>query len=120
MNDLTADLLKASSDQDRVLLLTNQIQAREAAILKLRVELAMAEGEVEGLIRLRESLGVPKLTPKHTLRARVRKYLEQFPGAGTSQIAASLGSPITTVSMCLGRNKELFEQAPGEGWRNKT
>ncbi len=118
-HDLTADLLKASSDHDRVLLISNQIEAKQAAILKMRVELAMAEGEVEGLVRLRETLGCPKLTPKHTLRARVQKYLEKFPGAGTSQIATSLGAPVTTVSMCLGRNKDLFEQAPGEGWRNK-
>jgi hypothetical protein len=117
--ELMAELAKLSSDDAKVVLLDKEIEIQQAALFTMRYELSMAEGRLEGLMRLRESLGEPKLSPKHTLRARVVKFLEKNPGAGTSRIATGLSAPVTTISMCLGRNKDLFEQSEG-GWRNKT
>lgn len=123
MNDgnieLKAELAKVSSDEERVTILDKEIEAQQVGIFAMRCDLALAEGRLEGLMRLRKSIGAPKLSPKHTLRARIQKYLETTPGAGTSQIASGLCAPVITVSMCLGRNKNLFVQSPGEGWRNK-
>jgi hypothetical protein len=116
---LKAELAKASSDEERVAIVDKEIEAQQAKIFGMRFVLAIDEGRLEGLMRLRERIGAPTLSPKHTLRARVQKYLETSPGAGTSQIAAALCAPVTTISMCLGRNKDLFVQSPGEGWRNK-
>lgn len=116
--ELKAELAKVATDDERVAIVDKQVSAQQASIIALRIDLALAEGRLEGLMRLRESIGAPTLSPKHTLRARVIKYLEKNPGAGTSEIAAGLCAPVTTVSMCLGRNKDLFTKTPTDGWVN--
>ena len=113
-----AELVKANSDAERIELLDKQIAEIERAIFALRYSLAIMEGRVEGLMRLRETLGTPKLSAKHTLRGRIQRYLETNPSAGTSEIASSLCTPVTTVSMCLNRNKNLFEKVKTGGWAN--
>jgi hypothetical protein len=112
--------LGGSTDAERLAAVEQAIEKQQSQVFDLQQELALAEGQLEGLMRLRERIGLPKLSTRHTLRARVQKYLEKKPGAGTSEIAAGLCAPVTTVSMCLGRNKDIFERRPGEGWANKT
>jgi hypothetical protein len=114
--DLMLELSKADSDSTRVAILDKEIEAQQTKIFTLRYDLALAEGRAEGLLRLRENVGAPLLSPKHTLRARVQKFLEKHPGASTSEIAAALVTPVTTTSMCLGRNKHLFTKVGRGEW----
>lgn len=111
--------LGGDTEAERLVAVEKAIEKEQTRIFDLQQELAMAEGRLEGLMRLRERIGLPKLSPKHTLRARVAKYLEKNPGIGTAEIAAGLCAPVTTISMCLNRNKQLFEKTDQGGWTLK-
>ena len=106
----------ASNDEQRVTLLTKKIEEQERAVFALRFQLSQQEGVLEGLLRLREQLGAPTLSHKHTLRGRVKKYLLEHPETPCSDLARHLSVPITTMNMCLHRNKNLFEQTE-IGWK---
>ncbi len=107
-----------TTDEDRVGFLDQLISDQNQVVLGLQGQLALEEGRIEGLRRLRERIGAPTLSPKHTLRSRIMRYLEAHPDSGTSEIATGLCAPVTTISMTLGRNKDLFEKTTN-GWSNR-
>lgn len=107
-----------TNEQERVELLTREIGKLEIQVFSLRLDLAKAEGELEGMYRLREQLGEPALSHKHTLRGRTLKYLAEHPASRCTDMAKSLGVPVTTMSMCLNRNKELFCKNANGDWLN--
>ena len=106
----------ATTDEQRIELLSKKIIEQERAVFALRFQLAHQEGVLEGLYRLREQLGAPALSHKHTLRGRAIKYLTEHPETNCTDLAKHLSVPVTTMNMCLHRNKELFEQTQA-GWK---
>ena len=121
MNEIPLDesFQNANSDEQRAELLTKKIAEQERTVFGLRYELAAQEGILEGFLRLREQLGAPTLSHKHTLRGRIIKYLTLHPEMTCTDLANALGTPVTTVNMCLHRNKELFEKNVNGSWVRK-
>jgi len=117
---MNQELNKADSDEKRIDLLSQQIAEQEKVVFMLQYDLALAEGTLEGLKRLRERVGMPTLSHKHTLRGRLIKYLTEHPESECSEIARALDAPVTSVNMALHRNKELFEQTPNKTWVNRA
>lgn len=118
MNEIPFDesFETATTDEQRIELLSKKITEQERAVFKLRYELTAQESILEGFYRLREQLGAPTLSHKHTLRSRVKKYLTEHPDTPCSDLARHLAVPITTMNMCLHRNKNLFQQTE-TGWK---
>lgn len=110
------DYNKASTDEERLKLLEQQIVEQERIVFNLRHGLATQEGVLEGLYRLREQVGAPALSHKHTLRGRAVKYLLEHPNTPCADLAKTLSVPLTTMNMCLHRNKNLFQQTES-GWK---
>lgn len=117
--ELLAQLRRAKSDEERIEVINNAMEQQERVVFDLRCSLAVEEGLMEALMRLREQVGAPPLSPKHTLRGRVAKYLGQHPGITCTELAKALATPVTTVNMCLNRNKQLFEKKADGTWTNK-
>jgi len=106
----------AKTNEQRIAILSHKILEQENAVFALRYQLNQQEGILEGLYRLREQLGTPTLSHKHTLRGRVIKFLTQHPETTCADIARHLCVPMTTASMYLHRNKNLFQQTE-IGWK---
>jgi hypothetical protein len=109
----------AKSDEQRIALLSAKIIEQEQVVFAARFQLAHQEGILEALYRLRERLGEPMLSHKHTLRGRAIKYLTEHPETACTDLAKALCTPVTTMSMCLNRNKELFVKNADGLWSNK-
>jgi len=121
MNEISLDesFNEASTDAERIELLTRKITEQERAVFVMRYQLTVQEGILEGFLRLREQLGAPSLTHKHTLRGRIAKQLSLQPEMTCTDLSNKLSVPVTTVNMCLHRNKELFEKNANGLWTNK-
>ena len=117
VEDVENALQSATTDEQRLGLLEQDIKLQEGIVFNLRYGLAKAEGVLEGLYRLRETLGAPELSHKHTLRGRVIKYLSLHEPQNCTDLAKSLSTPVTTMNMCLNRNKKIFEKDANNAWR---
>lgn len=122
MNEIPLDenFKCATNDEQRIELLSKTIAELERTVFNLRCTLAAQEGILEGFLRLREQLGAPALSHKHTLRGRTIKHLTLHPEMSCTDLAAALCVPVTTMSMCLNRNKELFEKNVNGLWIYKN
>lgn len=113
------DFEKLNTDEERLEALEQEIHQQECVVFKARYNLTAQEAMLEGLYKLRETLGAPALSHKHTLRGRVIKYLTEHGPQNCTDLAKSLSTPITTMNMCLHRNKKLFEKDANDAWQLK-